>query len=98
MICGNDLMALGAVLAATSIAGTHTDISVVGYDGTEFTAHTSPPLTTLRQPFEDMARLVCDAIISEIDGTHRFRDHFVFEPQLLSRESTHPHKPVRAGV
>jgi LacI family transcriptional regulator, repressor for deo operon, udp, cdd, tsx, nupC, and nupG len=98
MICGNDLMALGAVLAATSFAGTHTDISVVGYDGTEFTAHTSPPLTTLRQPFEDMARLVCDAIISEIDGTRRFRDHFVFEPQLLSRESTHPHKPVQAGV
>lgn len=90
MICGNDLMALGAVLAASSAGTSHTDVSVVGYDGTEFTTHTHPPLTTLRQPFEDMARLVCDAIISEIEGTNRFRDHFVFEPQLLSRESTHP--------
>lgn len=90
MICGNDLMALGAVLAATTTIGSPTDVSVVGYDGTEFTAHTHPPLTTLRQPFEDMSRLVCDALLSEIDGTQRFRDHFVFEPQLLSRESTHP--------
>jgi LacI family transcriptional regulator, repressor for deo operon, udp, cdd, tsx, nupC, and nupG len=96
MICGNDLMALGAVLAAASFEGGRRDVSVVGYDGTEFTTHTSPPLTTLRQPFEDMSRLVCDAIMSEIDGTNRFRDHFVFEPQLLARESTHPHEP--AGV
>jgi LacI family repressor for deo operon, udp, cdd, tsx, nupC, and nupG len=95
MICGNDLMALGAVLAANTSTGSHTDVSVVGYDGTEFTTHTHPPLTTLRQPFEDMARLVCDAVISEVEGSNRFRDHFVFEPQLLSRESTHP---VRHGA
>jgi DNA-binding LacI/PurR family transcriptional regulator len=90
MICGNDLMALGAVVAAATTTGSPSDVSVVGYDGTEFTTHTNPPLTTLRQPFEDMARLVSDALVSEIDGTRRFRDHFVFEPQLLSRESTHP--------
>ena len=94
MICGNDLMALGAVLAASSTLGSATDVSVGGYVGTEFTTHTQPPLTTLRQPFEDMSRLVSDAMISEIDGTRRFRDHFVFEPQLLSRESTHPPRAV----
>ncbi|MEZ5220493.1 MAG: LacI family DNA-binding transcriptional regulator [Ilumatobacteraceae bacterium] len=98
MICGNDLMALGAVLAAISLTGSDTDISVVGYDGTEFTAHTHPPLTTLRQPFEDMARLISDAMISEIEGTNRFRDHFVFEPQLVARESTHPVRRSRTAV
>ncbi len=86
MIAGNDLMALGAVLAARTMGK---DVSVVGYDGTDFTSFTDPPLTTLRQPFEDMARLVSDAIVSEIDGDHRFRDRFVFQPQLLSRASTH---------
>lgn len=98
MICGNDLMALGAVLAAITTIGSPTDVSVVGYDGTEFTTHTNPPLTTLRQPFEDMARLVCDAMLSEIDGTHRYRDHFVFEPLLLSRESTHPPRLAPSGA
>lgn len=88
MIAGNDLMALGAVLAA-SVHPSAVDVAVVGYDGTDFTAFTDPPLTTLRQPFEDMAQLVADAIVSEIDGSRRFRDSYVFEPRLIVRESTH---------
>lgn len=92
MIAGNDLMALGAILAASTHPSTD-EIAVVGYDGTEFTAYTDPPLTTLRQPFEDMADLVADAIVSEIDGTRRFRDSYVFEPRLVVRESTHATVP-----
>lgn len=89
MLAGNDLMALGAVLASRTHASAG-QVAVVGYDGTEFTAFTDPPLTTLRQPFADMARLVADAIISEADGSHRYRDHYMFEPQLVVRESSHP--------
>ena len=63
-------------------------LSVVGYDGTEFTTFTSPPLTTLRQPFEDMAKSVAEALASEIVGDHRFREQYVFEPVLLARGST----------
>ena len=97
LIAGNDLMALGAVLASRTRGGE--PLSVVGYDGTDFTAFTDPSLTTLRQPFDDMARLVADAIIGEIDGSHRFRDHYVFEPQLVVRDSTHAAlpQPVSAG-
>lgn len=87
MIAGNDLMAQGAILAATAHP-VATEVSVVGYDGTDFTAFTDPPLTTLRQPFNEMAQLITDAIISEIDGTCRFRDHYVFEPELVVRAST----------
>ncbi len=85
MIAGNDLMALGAILAGRARG---IEISVVGYDGTDMTMFTDPPLTTLRQPFEDMAQLVGEAIVSEIEGNERFRDHFVFEPQLLARNTT----------
>lgn len=88
MIAGNDLMALGAILASRSHP-TAGRVSVIGYDGTEFTAFTDPPLTTLRQPFADMAELVADAIVAEIDGSHRFRDRFMFEPHLVVRDSTH---------
>lgn len=88
MIAGNDLMALGAIMASAAHR-TAEPVAVVGYDGTEFTAFTDPPLTTLRQPYEDMAQLVADAILSEIDGTRRFRHNYVFEPHLVVRESTH---------
>lgn len=82
MIAGNDLMALGAVLAGRTSGR---PISVVGYDGTDMTMFTDPPLTTLRQPFEDMSQLIADATLSEVDGERRFRDHYVFEPELLAR-------------
>lgn len=87
MIAGNDLMALGAVLA--SRMRNEPPVSVIGYDGTDMTQLTDPPLTTLRQPFEDMAQLVVDAILAEADGVRRFRDHYVFEPQLVARATTH---------
>lgn len=92
MIAGNDLMALGAVLASRS--RDDAPVSVVGYDGTDMTQVTDPPLTTLRQPFEDMAQLIVDAILSEIDGSSHFRDHYVFEPQLIARGTTHPYREV----
>lgn len=88
MITGNDLIALGALRAAQDIRASGS-VSVVGYDGTDFTAFTQPPLTTLRQPFEDMAQLVVDALLSEIDNSNAYRDQFVFEPALVVRESTH---------
>jgi DNA-binding LacI/PurR family transcriptional regulator len=91
MLAGNDLMALGAVHAAIG-RGLHVprDLSVVGYDGTDLTGLTDPALTTLRQPFEEMARLVADAMMAEIGGAPDYRDHYVFEPELLTRSSSGP--------
>lgn len=89
VIAGNDLMAMGAVSAA---AGTGITVpgrlSVVGYDGTDVTGYSHPPLTTLRQPFEDMAMLIADAIRAGIDGSAHFADTYVFEPRLVARDSS----------
>lgn len=85
----NDLMALGAISAANAMGRSVPDeFSVVGYDGTALTGLTAPPLTTLRQPFEKMTRLVVEAMLSELDGSPRYRDHYVFEPELVSRGSS----------
>ncbi len=85
LIAGNDLMALGACLAGS---GSRAPIAVIGYDGTDVTAYMNPALSTTRQPFEDMAQLISDAIVSEVDGSRRFCDHYVFEPQLIVRDSS----------
>lgn len=90
MVAGNDLMALGAVLASRVRNGP--PVSVIGYDGTDMTQLTDPPLTTLRQPFEDMAQLIVDAVLAETDGASSFRDHYVFEPQLVARSTTYSHR------
>jgi DNA-binding LacI/PurR family transcriptional regulator len=89
LVCGNDLIAVGAIWAARSLGlRVPDDVSVVGYDGTDFTATCDPPLTTVRQPFGDMAVLIADALVSEIDRSRRFRDIYVFAPELIARGST----------
>ena len=89
IVCANDLMALGAIEAARTLGlDVPGDVSAIGFDGTAMTATTDPPLSTLRQPFSDMGDLVADALLSEIAGVHRYRDHYVFAPDLVARRST----------
>ena len=89
IVCANDLMALGAIEAVRALGlDVPDDVSVIGFDGTDMTATTDPPLSTLRQPFSDMGDLVADALLSEIAGVHRYRDHYVFAPDLVARRSS----------
>jgi DNA-binding LacI/PurR family transcriptional regulator len=99
VIAGNDLMALGALHAAAGGHGGPSGLSVVGYDGTDLTAFTAPKLTTLRQPFAEMATHVALAVTSELDGSTAFRDQYVFEPSLVLGDSTHAARatPAVAG-
>lgn len=94
LITSNDLMALGAVAAAGD-AGYRVpgDVSVIGYDGCELSALSTPRLTTLRQPFEEMARVIVDAVQRPRDTA----EHVVFEPELVVRDSTGP-APAMAGA
>jgi LacI family repressor for deo operon, udp, cdd, tsx, nupC, and nupG len=89
IVCGSDLMALGAIRAARqrglSVPG---DLSVVGYDDSPLIAFTDPPLTTLRQPVAAMAVAAVRALIDEIHGHGAHRSEYVFRPELVARSST----------
>lgn len=69
MVCITDLMAFG-VLSALRAHGLvpGEDVSVIGYDGLEFSAHSNPPLTTMAQPLVDAGRRVGEMLLSVIDG------------------------------
>ena len=89
VVCGSDLMALGAVRAARSrglsVPG---DVSVVGYDDSPLIAFTDPPLTTVRQSVQAMGSAAVRALVDEIAGTPAPRAEFVFRPELVVRGST----------
>jgi LacI family repressor for deo operon, udp, cdd, tsx, nupC, and nupG len=89
IVCGSDLMALGAIRAARqrglSVPG---DVSVVGYDDSPLIAFTDPPLTTLRQPVQAMAVAAVRALIDEIHGHGAPHSEYVFRPELVVRNST----------
>src|SRR5690606_38809826 len=69
IVCGSDLMALGAIRAVgqrgRSVPG---DVSVVGYDDSPLIAFTDPPLTTVRQPVLQMASAAVSALLDQIGG------------------------------
>ena len=90
VFCANDLLALGVLQEMTrhhiSVPG---DLAIVGYDDIDFAAAAAVPLTSIRQPREDLGRTAADLLIEEVTAadTHRHRQ-VVFEPDLVVRAST----------
>ncbi|WP_257505965.1 LacI family DNA-binding transcriptional regulator [Actinomyces sp. 594] len=69
VFCANDLMALG-MLAALRDQGVRVpeDVAVAGFDDTAGTAFFSPPLTSVRQPFDELGVLCMEVILRAING------------------------------
>ena len=89
IICGSDLMALGAVRAARQRGlRVPEDISVVGYDDSPLIAFTDPPLTTVRQPVRAMSQSAVSALLSQVTGQPAPRSEMLFLPELVVRGST----------
>ena len=90
VFAANDQLALGLVHAVTE-AGLRVpqDVSLVGFDDIDGSAHFSPPLTTVRQEFEALGRVCLRMLGSAIDGEPVRPE--VIEPHLVVRASTgHP--------
>ncbi len=64
IFCANDLMAMGALEAATKL-GLHIpeDLSIMGYDDQELARYTHPPLSTLVLPNYEMGRRAAELLI-----------------------------------
>lgn len=97
VVCGSDLMALGAIRAVRSLGlRVPADVSVVGYDDSALIAFTDPPLTTVRQRVPEMAAAAVRALVDEIAGAPGAEAEYVFRPELVVRASTAP-APEAAG-
>ncbi|MBF9016717.1 MULTISPECIES: LacI family DNA-binding transcriptional regulator [unclassified Oceanispirochaeta] len=89
----NDLMALGAMQAMRD-AGMimPADMSVVGYDDTEFCLYNNPGLTSIHQPREELAHISCDRLFMQIEkmknGEQLLKKRISIQPVLVPRESS----------
>lgn len=89
VICGSDLMALGAIRAIRARGlRVPQDVSVVGYDDSLLVAFTDPPLTTVRQSVSTMGSAAVRALLDEVSGVPAPRAEFLFRPELVVRRST----------
>jgi DNA-binding LacI/PurR family transcriptional regulator len=82
-------MALGAVRQARQQGlAVPEDVSVVGFDDSVFLTFFDPPLTTIRQPVQEMAAAAVTALIDAIDGAAVRSREYLYAPDLVVRGST----------
>lgn len=92
IICGNDILALGALSECQAHGiDVPNDISVVGFDNLEFSAHSNPPLTTIDVPAGEMGESAASYILGSLGG-QIVSKHNPVEVELILRGSSAPAK------
>ncbi len=91
VFCGNDEMAIGLIhrLRQAGIECPR-DISVIGFDDIAMAEFHDPPLTTMRQPREQIGRTATNSLIDIIEGVASEHEplHTVLTSELIVRQST----------
>ena len=89
IFAANDEMALG-VMRAMFEAGRELprDVSIIGFDDHPFARYLTPPLTTVRQDFEEIGRRGVGLLLDAIRGGDDSGVRAAITPELVVRDST----------
>lgn len=87
--CANDLVALGLLQQAIS-SGTRVpeELAIVGYDDIVFAGAAAVPLTSVRQPRQELGRAAADLVLDEATNPGHRHSQVLFTPELIARSST----------
>lgn len=89
LLCGNDVLAFGALLEASARGvAVPRALSVVGFDDLEMARHWQPALSTVHVPTERMWRMAAEDLLAQLDGQAGQQQEI--EVELVVRESTGP--------
>ncbi len=93
LICGNDYLALGA-MAGLREAGLDIplDVSVIGFNNSEFAAFVDPPLTTVHFPSVEIGATAAETLLAAIDSDNAMPPPQMLPTALIKRSSTGPAK------
>ncbi|MEV6285630.1 LacI family DNA-binding transcriptional regulator [Kribbella sp. NPDC051770] len=91
VVCFNDKVAVGTYHAARARGLTVPgDLSITGFDDIDLSAAIDPPLTTVRQPLQEMGRIAVTQLMRFLDGHQPEALHLELATQLVVRGSTGP--------
>ena len=87
--CANDLLALGLLQQGIG-AGLRVpdDLAIVGFDDIEFAAAAAVPLTSVRQPRQELGRAAAQLVLDEANNPDHRHRQMLFTPELVARAST----------
>src|SRR5690606_23960609 len=85
----NDLVALGLLQQViTTGQRVPEDLAIVGYDDIAFAAGAAVPLTSVRQPRQQLGRTAAELLIDETTNPGHEHQQVQFTPALVARVST----------
>jgi LacI family transcriptional regulator len=85
----NDMMAIGALRAAGQLGlRVPEDVAIVGFDDIELASYTTPPLTTVAQPKQEIGQLAVKLVFERMGSPSLPPRHNVLSTQLVIRESS----------
>lgn len=89
VICGNDILALGALCAARELRLSVPDnVSITGFDDIEIIAVISPALTTMNSPSRRMGVQAAEYLIQQIQSDEKSVERCELSTDLIIRETT----------
>ena len=97
VFAANDLVAIG-LLQSFLTAGLRVpeDMAIIGYDDLAFAAAAAVPLSSVREPREDIGRKSAELLVRDIEAGEASLPHrhgsIRFTPQLVVRRSTQPRR------
>lgn len=87
--CANDLIALGLLQQAIgSGLRVPEDLAIIGFDDIEFAAAAAVPLTSVRQPRQELGRTAAALVLDEATNPQHEHQQATFIPELVARAST----------
>ncbi|MBN1888685.1 MAG: LacI family DNA-binding transcriptional regulator [Thermoflexales bacterium] len=100
IFASNDVMAFGAMEAVRdSGLSIPCDISIIGFDDIPQSLLVYPPLTTVRQPLEQMGRVATQILLAVLDDPQREYKRMELPTELVIRESCRSlNAPIRTGT
>ncbi len=86
---GNDQMAIG-MLSALRVRGIRVphDVSIVGFDDIPEAGYLDPPLTTVRQDFEALGKMMMQKVLVRLEESDSESSDIPLPTQLIERSST----------
>ncbi len=88
LVAASDEMAIGAIKATRKLGfSVPGDFAVIGFDDIKMASISEPPLTTMAQPKEDLARESTEMLLKIIKGETLKSNHVFLQDELIIRNS-----------
>lgn len=89
ILCMNDDIAIAASYALEGLGvKVGSDVALVGFDGIEEAEHCLCPITTVKQPIEEMCRLTYRFLKAQMENPEAPPQQRILKPELVIRESS----------